>query len=430
MKVSVEKIEKNKVAMEISIEAAKFTEGVEKACRRLAARVSIPGFRRGKAPKPVVMRFLGKDYVYQEALDLILPEVYYRAVEESGIEPIDRPEIEVKNMEEGQDLVVLAKVEVKPEVKLGQYKGLEVKKEVKEVKDEDVQRELEELRLKHAQLIPREEGEAVEKGDIVYIDFEGSVDGKPFPEGGATDYPLELGSGSFVPGFEEQLVGKKVGEEVEVRVTFPADYREEKLAGKEGVFKVKIKSAKKKELAELDDEFAKDVSEFETLEELKTDLRNKLEKAALDRAEQMVRDEIIEKVVAGSEVEVPQVMVERRIDSMIESLANHLRIMGYTLEDYLKQTGEDLNKIREEYRDRAYQLVKTDLVLEAIAKAENIEATPEEVEKEIEKLAERYQQDKEQMRRLLEASGSLDMLKESIIMKKTINFLVENNVIA
>ena len=430
MKFNMEKIEKNKVAMEITVDAAKFSEGVERAYQKLAKSVTVPGFRKGKAPKSMVIAKIGKEYLHEEALDLILPEVYYDVLQESGIEPIDRPRIDVKSMEEGQDLVLSLEVEVKPEVNLGQYKQLEIEKVNNEVTESDLEKELENLRLRHAQLIPLEEGDVVSKGDLAQIDFEGFVDGEAFPGGTGTDYPLELGSGAFIPGFEEQLMGKNVGDNVDVNVTFPEDYHVAELAGKPALFKVLIKSAKKKRIAELDDEFAKDVSEFETLEELKNDLMNKLKKAAEKKAEQELRKSVIDKVTENAQVEIPQIMVEQRIDTMLENVGQRLQMQGLSLQDYLKYTNMTTEQLREQYRPEAERSVKVDLVLEAIAKAEKIEASDEDLDKQIQRMAEQYHQDVESMRNVLNAQGSLEMLKESLALEKTVDYLIEQAKIA
>lgn len=430
MKVNVEKIETNKVAMEITIDAAKFSEGVERAYKKLSPKVNIPGFRKGKAPKALVIKNIGQDYLYEEALDIILPEVYYEAVQQSGIEPIDMPKVEVDDLAEGKDILIKAQVEVKPEVKLGQYKEIEIKKPSEEVTDSEIEKELENLRLRNAQLVPLEEGEAIAKGDIAQIDFEGFIDGEAFPGGAGTNHPLEIGSGSFIPGFEDQLIGAKVGDQVDVNVNFPEEYHATELAGKPALFKVKLNSAKHKKIAELDDEFAKDVSEFETLEELKKDITNKLKQAAVKRAEQEVRKGVIDKVTEDSQVEIPQVLVEKRLDFMIDNMSQRMQMQGMALEDYLKYTNTTMEQLREQQKEEALRSVKLDLVLEAIAKAESIQVTDEDVEKQLDEMATQYHQEKENLRQILKSQGSLDSLKDNMILEKTIDFLVEQAKIA
>lgn len=430
MKVNMEKIEKNKVALEITIEAAKFEEGISRAYKKLAPKVNIPGFRKGKAPKAMVINQIGKEYLHEEALETILPEIYYEAIKEVNVEPIDRPQIDVKTMEEGQDVVLTAQVEVKPEVKLGQYKELEIAKPDEEVKAEDVAKELENQRLRNAQLVPIEEGNEISKGDIAQINFEGFIDEVAFPGGSGTDYPLEIGSGSFIPGFEEQLIGVKVGAEVDVNVSFPEDYQSSELAGKPALFKVKINSAKHKEIAALDDEFAKDVSEFETLEELKNDISNKLKQAAEKKAQQQIRQGVIDKVIENAEVEIPAVMIEKRIDAMIDNMAQRLQMQGLKMEDYMKYTNISLEQMREQNRVEAEKSVKVDLVLETIAKAEDIKVSDEDMEKQIEEMAEQYHQDKESIRNILASQGGIEMIQENMITEKAVDYLVEQAKIA
>lgn len=424
MKVNLEKIEKNVVALEIEVEQEKFAEAVEKAYRKLAPKVSIPGFRKGKAPRVMIERKLGKEYIWEEAFDFIVPEAYFEAVKETGIETIDRPKVDVVQLEEGKPFIFKATVEVKPEVKLGEYIGLAAEKQQVKITDEDVETELKKLQERHAQMVPVEDG-AAEMGDITVIDFEGFVDDVAFPGGKGTDYSLELGSGSFIPGFEEQLVGTKSGEEREVKVTFPETYHAAELAGKDAVFKVTVKGIKRKELAALDDELAKDVSEFETLEELKADIRNRLEKEAERKAEHALKDELVEKAVAGSEVEVPDTLIEQRIDSIIQNMNQRLGMQGLSIEDYLKYSGTNVDEMRKNYRERAEKDVKVDLVLDAIAAAENIEVTEEDINSRVEEMAGQYKQEPATLRQWLENAGNLEPLKRSIIIDKTVDLIVE-----
>ncbi len=424
MKVKMEKIEKNVVTLEIEVEPEKTAKGWEQAFLKVSKTVSIPGFRKGKAPRTIIERHVGKDYINEEALNLIVPEAYMDAVKENGIEPIDKPRFEVVQIEEGKPVIFKATVEVKPEVELGQYIGLEVKRQESEVTDVEVNAELENLRMRHAQLVSLDEGPA-ELKDIAVIDYEGFIDGTAFPGGAGTDHSLELGSGSFIPGFEEQLVGAKVGETKEVRVTFPNDYHSAQLAGKEANFKVTVKAVKRKELADLDDEFAKDVSEFETLEELKNNILNRLKEAAREQAANRMKDELVEKAVQTSQVEVPEIMIQQKTDFMIESFTRKLSMQGLNFDDYLKYTNTNLEDIRADYRQRAEKAVKIDLVLDAIADREKIEASEAEIDARAAEMAAHYNSEPEVFKQWLENSGNLENLKKSIIIDKTVDFLQE-----
>ncbi|ADG83401.1 trigger factor [Thermincola potens] len=425
MKVNMEKIEKNLVNLEIEVEQEKFAQAMERAFKKVASKVSIPGFRKGKAPRVLVERKVGKEYLYDEALEYIVPEAYFDAVKETKIEPIDKPNIEVVQIGDEKPLIFKAKVEVKPEVKLGEYKGLEVKKPEVSITDEDIEQELEKLRQRHAQIINVEDGEA-QLHDTVVIDFEGFVDGVAFQGGSGKDYSLELGSGTFIPGFEDQLVGAKVGETREIKVTFPENYHAADLAGKDAVFKVEVKAIKRKQLAAIDDELAKDVSEFETLEELKKDISNKLKEAAEQKAEHEMKDRLVAKAVENAEVEIPNIMVEQRIDSMIQSLAQRLSLQGLSLEEYLKFTNSNMEALREQHRPDAENRVKATLVLEAIAKKENIEPTEEDLEEEIKTMAAQYNAEPGLMRTFIENQGNMEALKQAIAINKTVQFLVDH----
>jgi trigger factor len=424
VKVNLEKIEKNVVALEIEVAPEKFSEAVEKAFRKLAPKVNVPGFRKGKAPRVMIERKLGREYIWEEAMDFIVPEAYFEALQETKIDPIDRPKVEVVQLEDDKPFIFKATVEVRPEVNLGQYIGLEAEKPAVEITDGDVEKELQKLQERHAQLVPVEDG-AAEMHDITVIDFEGFVDGVAFPGGKGDDYSLELGSGSFIPGFEEQLVGAKVGEEREVNVTFPENYHSADLAGKDAMFRVTVKGIKRKELATLDDEFAKDVSEFESLEELKADIRNKLEKEAETKADHTLKDELVNKAVSASEVEVPDTMIEQRIDSMLQDMNQRLSMQGLSIEDYLKYSGTTVDEFRNNYRERAEKEIKVDLVLNAIAKTENIEVTEEDIDNRVKEMAEQYKQEPATLRQWLENGGNMEPLKKSVVIDKTVDFLME-----
>lgn len=424
MKSNVEKIERNRVVLQVEVETGEMEKGIHQAYKKLVKKVNIPGFRKGKAPRKILENYIGKEYLLSEAADIILPNAYYDAVQENALEPIDQPEVEVVQLEDGQPFIFKATVDVKPEVKLGEYKGLEVKKKAYEVKEEDVQKFLENLQQRYAKLVNKENGNA-EKGDIALIDFEGFIDGEAFPGGKGENYSLEIGSGTFIPGFEDQLIGMAAEEEKEINVTFPEDYHQEDLAGKPATFKVKIKGIKTKELSPIDDEFAKDVSEFETLEELKNDTRNKLKETAENRSQDEIRTELINKVVESSEVEIPNIMIERRIASFINDFANRVQQQGLSFEKYLELSGLSLDQLKDNYRAQAEKSVKTDLVLEAVAKKENIDVSEEELDKEVEQIAKVYRQDPKAFKAYLASQGTLDSLKQSIILDKAVDLLVE-----
>ncbi len=426
MKVNLEKIEKNKLELTIEVEADRFSQALDQAYRQVVKKIDIPGFRKGKVPRAILEAQFGKGVLYDDAMEKLLPQTYAEAIKENGIEPIDQPEkVDFVQVEVGQDVIYKAIVEVKPEVNLGEYKGLELEKKVAEVTDEDVAQELERLRSRHAQLVTIEDG-AVEKGDIVTIDFSGYIDNEPFEGGSSKEYSLTIGSGSFIPGFEDQLIDARLGEEKDVNVPFPEDYNKEDLAGKPVLFKVSIKGIKRKQLAELDDEFAKDVSEFESLEELKADLANKLKAAAEETANRSLKNQAVSKAVEAAGVEIPAKMVDQRVNQMINEFDQHLRSQGLALDKYMEFTNKNIDELKEGYQEQAANLVKTDLVLEAIAKAEDLKPTPEEIDIEINKLAEMFKQEAVMLRGLLEAQGSVDSMARELSSNKTIDFIIQN----
>jgi trigger factor len=426
MSVSVEKIEKNVVALEVTVEAEKFVTAVNQAAKVLGKKVNVPGFRKGKAPRRMVELHVGTEALFDEALDQLIGPAYAEAVIESGIEPVDRPDVDLVQIGEGKDLIFKAKVSVKPEVELGVYKGLHVEQDAVSITEEQVMEALESKRQQHARLITLEEGK-VENEDTVTIDFEGFTDDVAFVGGKAANYEIVIGSGTFIPGFEEGLIGAEVGQHIDVNVTFPDEYHSTELAGKKAVFKTDIKKIQRKELSPLDDEFAKDVSEFETLDELKNDLRNKLIKSGEQSAKANHLKAIIAKAVDNASVEIPEVMFTERIKAMFEDLNHNLAQQGMTLDQYYKFTNSNEQVMQERLRPQAAESVKTDLVLEAIAKAEGIEVTEDEVNEELKKLSERYKQDAELLKKSLISSGELGFYKQSLISEKTVNFLVEQN---
>jgi len=425
----VAKIEKNKVEVEVELEAEKFAESIDKAYRKLVKQVNIPGFRKGRVPKQVLTSYIGKESLYSEAIEQVVPQAYYEAVKETQIEPVDQPELDIVQAEENKPLIFKAKVVVKPEVELGEYKGVTVEHKEEEITSEDVDNYLKSMQERHARLITVE-NRAVENGDTAVIDFEGSIDGEPFPGGKGENYSLEIGSRSFIPGFEEQIVGMQKGEEKEIQVTFPEEYHQENLAGKDATFKVKVNEIKTKEILPLDDEFAKDVSEFETLEELREDIEKKLKERAKQESARVLKNKVLEKVKENCEVEIPDVMVERRVDALIQDMEQRMLTQGITLEKYLEITNHTLEDLRKEYRDNARESIKADLVLEAICKKEGIEVSDEELEKEIEKMAEAYNQEKDKLKTMLQMQGNLESLRESLARERTLDLLVkESNVV-
>jgi len=421
MKSKVENVEKNIVKLTIEEDAERFNESLKKAYLKTRGRFSIPGFRKGKAPMDLIEKYYGENVFYEEALNIIFPEAYEAAVREHGIVPVDSPELDIEQIGRDKNLIFTAKVTVKPEVKLGQYKEFNLEKEQVNITDEDVQKELERIRERNARLVSAEDRPVQDK-DIVNIDFEGFIDGKPFEGGSAKGYTLTVGSNTFIPGFEEQLIGAALNQEVEVNVTFPDDYHNEELKGKPAVFKVRVNEIKYRELPNLDDEFAQDVSEFDTLEEYKADIRKKLEERASQEAERKYENEIIRKAVENAEVDIPEVMVERQINNILKRLEMALAYQGINMKSYMEIMGLDEKKMREDYRERALEEVKTDLVLEKIAQTEKIEASDEEVEKEIVEMAEKYNQKPEEFKKHLQ-NDDIEYIKDTIIRRKTIELM-------
>jgi trigger factor len=423
MTVKWEKLEGNTGVLTVEVSAEKVNEGLTAAFNKVVKTVNVPGFRKGKMPRPMFEKRFGVESLYQDALDILLPEAYGNAIDETGIEPIDRPEIDIEQMEKGKELIFKATVQVKPEVTLGEYKGLEVEEIDTTVTDEDVAKELETLQNRQAELVVKEEGTA-ELGDTVVLDFEGFVDGEAFEGGKAENHSLELGSGSFIPGFEEQLVGVATGESKEVEVTFPEEYHAAELAGKPAVFKVTVHEIKGKELPTLDDEFAKDVDdEVETLDALKEKIRTRLEDSKKHEAEHHVRDSLVEKAAENAQVEIPEVMVTSEVNRMLQEFEQRLQMQGMNLELYFQFSGQDENALREQMKEEAVNRVRVAITLEAIVKAENIEVTDEEVNAELEKMAGMYNMTVDNIKQAL---GGLDGIKGDLQKQKAVEFLIEN----
>ena len=428
MKAELVKKEGNKVTLKITVDNNKFEEAVNKAYNKTKGKYNIPGFRKGKAPKVVIETQYGKGVFYNDAIDMLFPEVYPEAIKELNIDPIDRPDLDIEEISKDNGLVMVVNVEVKPEFELGAYKGIEISKVDNTVSEEDVEARLNEMVNRNARLTSVED-KALENGDTAVIDFEGFENGVAFEGGKGENYNLVIGSNTFIPGFEDQLVGKKAGEEVEVNVTFPETYHAENLAGKPVVFNVKVNDVKVKEVPALDDEFAKDTTEFETLAELRADVKAKLEEQAKNAADAEMRNALVEKVSANTEVEVPEAMVQHQIDNMLMELNYQLQYQGLNLEQLLQMTGRGLDELREERRADAERLVKSSLVLEAIAEKENVEANDADVDAELEKMAAMYNMEVEKIKSSLRKTDIED-IKGQIKIRKTLDLLVENATIA
>jgi len=425
MSATWEKTEGNDGVLTVTVNAEKFDSALDQAFKKVVKDVQLPGFRKGRIPRKIFENRFGVESLYQDAVDIILPEAYAEAVEETGIEPVDQPEIDIEEIEKGKDLIFTAKVTVKPDVQLGEYKGLEVEAQDTEVTDEDVEEAIKNLQEQHAELVIKEEG-AIEEGHTVVIDFEGFVDGEPFEGGKAENHSLEIGSGQFIPGFEDQLIGKQSGEEIEVNVTFPEEYHAEELAGKDATFEVKIHEIKEKELPELDDEFAKDVDDdVESLEELKGKKKEELQQSKTQQADQAIRESLIHQVTENATIDVPSVMIDNELDHMLRELEQQLQAQGMTLEMYSQFSGQDEEALKEQMREDAEKRVRSNLTLEAIYKAEDLEVTEEDVEKEYEKMATMYGVDVEQIKQAFSANE--EMLKSELTFQKAIDFLVEHS---
>ncbi|OWR30128.1 trigger factor [Saccharibacillus sp. O23] len=426
MTASWEKTEKNLGVLEVEVAAERVEAALDKAFQKVVKKANVPGFRKGKVPRSIFEARFGVESLYNDAIDILLPEAYSEAVEEAGIFPVDRPEIDIEQFGKGQTLKFKAKVIVKPEVKLGEYKGVEVPVTEVDVNDEEIAAELERLQNRHAELVVVDD-EAAANGDVVSIDFDGYVGDEAFEGGKAENYSLELGSGSFIPGFEEQVVGMSTGDSKDVNVTFPEAYHAAELAGKEAVFKVKLHEIKRKQLPELDDEFAKDVSEFETLDEYKEDLKTQIADRKKRENDAARENAVVEAVAAAAEVEIPEAMVSSEVENMMRDFDNRLRQQGMNLEMYTSFSGQTAEDLREQMKSDAEKRVLNNLVLEAIAKEEGIAASEEDIEKELQTMADMYKRSIDEIRSILGANGSLASLNDEIALRKTIEFLLENS---
>lgn len=424
MSTTVEKISSNKVKLSFDIDAAKFDEAMGKAYIKVRGQVAIPGFRKGHAPRKMIENMYGEGVFYDEAFELIFDEVYGPAIDENKLEVVDRPQVDIQQIGTGKNLQFTCEVFVKPDVTLGEYEGVEVKKEHTLVTEDDVNAEIEKERNKQAAEVSVDD-RAVAEGDTVNLDYSGSVDGVKFAGGTAEGQTLKIGSHTFIPGFEEQMVGMNIGEEKDLNVTFPTEYHAPDLAGKEAVFHVKVNSITETQLPALDDDFAKDISEFDTLDAYKADVRAKLEAEAAERDNNAFTNAVIEKVMANATVEIPDAMVERQIDSMVRNFEARLAQQGLKLADFMKYTGQDEKSFRNQYRDQAEKSVRANLVLEAIENVEKFEATEEEIDAEIEKFAKQIGQNVEDLKKNL-TEGDREYFKADVIRDKAVKFLCDN----
>ncbi len=428
MSVKIEKLENNLVKLEINIEAEKFEEGLQKAFFRNAKYFSVPGFRKGKAPRNVVERHYGESILYEDAFNIVAPEVYDVAIKENNIDVVDSPAIDITQMEKGKELIFTATVTVKPQVELGKYKEIKLEKKEYKVAAKDVDDKIKEMAEKNARIVAGNENTVIENGYTAVIDFEGFVDGIQFDGGKGENYPLEIGSGSFIPGFEEQLIGLKAGEETEVNVDFPENYFSKDLAGKPATFKVKVNEIKVKELPTIDDELAKDVSEFDTLKDLKADVKKKLEEENKKKEKYEIEEAAIKAVCETSKVDIPEVMIENETNDYIKEMESRLSYQGMKLDMYLQMMGKNLTDFRATYKEKAKENVKTKLVLEAIFNKEKIEITDKEIENKLREISKSYGTSDEKTEEFVkEPTEQLkDYVKEELKYDMAVKFIIEN----
>ena len=417
--ISCEKLEKSMVELQFSIDAETFKAAVNNAFKREGKKYAIPGFRKGKAPRHMIEKMYGSDIFHYDAVNDLFPEAYEAAVKEAKIDVVGRPDPEVVSMSEADGVVLKVKVAVKPEVELGEYAGLTVTKEAKNVNEADVDAEVKRMQDRNGRLLTREG--AAENGDTVDIDFEGFVDGKAFEGGKAEHYSLVLGSGSFIPGFEEQVVGHKAGEEFDVNVKFPEEYQAEELAGKDATFKIKLHEVKYKELPALDDDFAKDVSEYDTLDELKDSIRNNIKTNLDKQAEQKVENDLMDQVIANMKADIPDAMVDSRIDELVQDFEYRISQQGLKLADYLKYMGMNIEQFRAQFKEQADKQVKMRLAMEAIVAKEGITASDEEFEEEVKRIADAYKMEADKVKSIVDAAA----VKADLAINKAIDFVKE-----
>ncbi len=418
-----ETIEKNVVKLTIEVDSEAFKAAIEKSYKKNVKQIALPGFRKGKAPRAIIEKYYGKSVFFEDAINFVCPDAYEYAVKEAGIDPVDRPEMDIEKLDDnGEELVLTATVTVRPEVKLGEYKGISAEKKNYKTKVADVDAEIKVAREKNSRMVNVED-RAVKKGDFTVIDFEGFVDGVAFPGGKGVDHNLEIGSGQFIPGFEDALVGAKIGVEKEINVTFPEEYHAEELKGKPAMFKVTVKSIQVKELPEVNDEFAKDLG-FDNLDEYKADIRAKLDKANADKTAAEFEGNVIKEVVNAAEVEIPDCMIDSAIEDMMRDFSYRLSSQGLSFEQYMQFTGMTPESFREQYKEQAEERVKSNLVISEIAKLENVEVTDEDVEAELKNMAEMYGMEIDKLKEFIK-DGELESLKSELKLKKAVTLIVD-----
>lgn len=425
MNVTVERVG-NDATLKITLPAEEVNKGFKKAVAKIAGQVNIPGFRKGKAPRNIIEMHYGKEAVKQEAFELVANQCYTEALEQEKLIPVSDPKVEDSVFEENKDMELTIKVTLKPEVKLGDYKELHVEKEAVEVTDEAVEEQVQGLRSRHAKMVEAEEGAVIEKGDFAIIDFAGTVDGEPFSGGEGKGYPLEVGSNSFIPGFEDQLVGLKKGDSTDVDVTFPEEYFVKELAGKQAIFKVNVQDVKRKELPELTDEYVAANSDCKTVEELRASYKERMQKAAENNAQIAYEKALIDLAVANAEFEVPEIMIEDRVTQMIDEMRMSLEARKLTLEQYMQYSGIDMKQLRERQHDAAVENVKTDLVLDAIAKAENIQVSMDDVDSELSAIASQHGATLEDVKKIIKSNGTMGLLLANILRRKAAHVIIDS----
>ncbi|MBZ8172942.1 trigger factor [Staphylococcus cohnii] len=422
MTATWEKKEGNEGVLSVTVPAEKVDKAIDQAFKKVVKQINVPGFRKGKVPRQIFEQRFGVEALYQDAVDILLPEAYGEAIDETGIKPVDQPEINVTSIEKGEDMTFEANVVVEPEVELGDYKGLEIEKQDTELTEEEVQESIDHQLGHLAEMVVKEDG-AVENGDTVNIDFDGYVDGEQFEGGQAEGYDLEIGSGSFIPGFEEQLVGVKAGEEKDVNVTFPEEYHAEELAGKEATFKTKVNEIKYKDVPELNDEIANELdAEANSVDEYKENVRKRLAEQKATDAENTQKEEAINKATNNTTIDVPEAMIKTELDRMVQEFGQRMQQQGLNLETYFQISGQDESQLREQMKDDAEERVKTNLTLTAIADAEEVEVSDADIDKELEKMSEQFNISVEDIKQTL---GSTDIVKNDVRIQKVIDMLVE-----
>ena len=425
MNVTVERVE-NEATLKITAPAAEVNAGYKKAVQKIADQANIPGFRKGKAPRAIIEMHYGKEAVKQEAFEIVANKAYSEALEQEKLIPVSDPKVEESTFEEGKDMELTIKVTLKPEPELGEYKGLHVDKKEVEVTDEQVDAQIKDMMGRDAKMVVAEDGAVIEKGDFAIIDFAGTVDGEPFSGGEGKGYPLEVGSNSFIPGFEDQLVGLTKGDSTDVEVTFPEDYFVKDLAGKEAIFKVNIQDVKRKELPELNDEYVASKTDFKTVEELRANYKERMQKAAEANAKAEYEHELIDLAVANAKFSVPEIMIEDKISQMVDEMKMSLESRKMSLDMYMQYTGLDMAKIRENQRPVAEENVKTDLVLDAIAKAENIQVDMADVDAEIAAISAQHGASPEEVKKIIKGNGTMGLLLANILRRKAAHVVIDS----